>query len=178
MKKILLLTLLLFNFGCKKQHAYHLSEDERLVNAITKKVANQIYHEFDLIPCGSGGRMMNEIKMVALAFNYHKPLNVDAGRQLLVAAVEKFAFEMNANEEVRPFLYNYPFKANNIQIRIFIHRPDGSHFSSDDLCLISAIDGVLEYLSDDPNGPLFKTVHSETYEEAVAKLNDRGSVGR
>ncbi len=172
MKFIFSLIIISIFCGCENKSTYHLSEDEKLANAITKKVALQINHEFGLIPCGTGGQMMDQIKMLHLAFDCRKPLDIDTSRQLLVAAVERFVSEVNANESIRPYLDNYPFEAKNIQIVIFIQRPDGSHFNPDGLVVTSAKDGVLEYKTDDPNGPLFKTVHSETYEEALKQLKN------
>ena len=170
MKFLLFVILTFLVFSCENHNSYQPCEKQILANAIRKKLALQIKQELNLIPCGTAGEMLGQIKMLGLAFNCHKPLTIDDGRILLIAAVEKFTAEVNANEEIRPYLNNYPFKAKNIYIEIFIHRPDGSHFGSEKLCVISARDGVLEYLNDDPNGPLFTTVYSEIYEEALVKL--------
>lgn len=171
MKLIFSIILALIFCGCENKYTYHPSEKQETVNAIRKKAAIQIERELGLVPCGTGGQMMDQIKMLALAFDCHKPLDVDTGRQLLIAAVEKFVSEVNQNESVRPYLDNYPFEAKNIEIRIFIQRPDGSPFTPNSLVVISAINGVLKYKTDDLNGPLFMTVYSETYEEALNKLN-------
>ena len=172
MKAFVALVFCLLICSCERNETYYPSEKEHLANIITKKVAIQLKKEFGLIPFGSGGGMMDQIKMLHLAFDCRKPLDIDTSRQLLVAAVERFVSEVNANESIRPYLDNYPFEAKNIQIVIFIQRPDGSHFNPDGLVVTSAKDGVLEYKTDDPNGPLFKTVHSETYEEALKQLKN------
>ena len=171
MRYFTLLILTICICGCENKYDYHPTEKQKLANSIRKKMAVQLENELDLIPCGTAGQMLDQIKMLGLAFDYHNSLTIDEGRKLLISSVEKFVSEVNANEDIRPFLDNYPFEAKNIEIRIFIQRPDGSHFTPDGLVVISAINGVLNYKIDDPNGPLFETVHSETYEEALKMLS-------
>lgn len=170
MKKIISTVLVMFIFGCENKYAYHPSEKGKLANTVIKKTAIEIEHELGLIPFGTGGQMMDQIKMLHLGFQCHKCLTIETGRELLIASVEKFASKVNADETIRPYLNNYPFGPKNIEIVIYIQREDGSHFSSEDLCVVSAKNGNLEYLRDDPNGPLFETVYLETYEEALKKL--------
>ena len=108
--------------------------------------------------------------MLALSFDYRQPTTIENGRKLLIAAVQEFVQSVNAEEQIRPYLQNYPFEAKNVQISIFLQNPDGSKLSSG-LHVISAYEGILNYNIDDPEGPLFKTLLEETYEEALQKLH-------
>ncbi len=157
--------------GCQQTtDNYYPSEKECLCNDITKKVAIELKNELDLLPFGSGGQAMNQIKMLAISFLYRHPLEIAEGRELLIAAVEKFAAKINANEAIRPYLNNYPFGPKNIEIRIFIQAPNGKDFGSEKLCLIKAQEGFLEYEIHSGEYNL-KTVYKETFEEALQKLN-------
>ncbi len=156
--------------ACEKPVSYYPSEKECLCNDITKKVAIELKNELDLLPFGSGGRAMDQIKMLAISFLYRHPLEIAEGRELLIAAVEKFAAKINATEAIRPYLNNYPFGPKNIEIRIFIQAPNGKDFGSEKLCLIKAQEGFLEYEIHSGEYNL-KTVYKETFEEALQKLN-------
>lgn len=157
--------------GCQTDVGYQSSDKEHLTNVITKKVAIQLKNELGLIPSGFGGRTMHQVEMLCLAFDCHQPLDIETGRRLLIAAVEKFAAEVNANEAIRPYLGNYPFSPKNIEIRIFIQNRNSRDFEPEKLCVVKAIQGVLEYEIDDIKTNNFKTIYEETYEEALQKLN-------
>lgn len=134
------------------------------------RVAKKLCRERGLIPIGTGGRMMNEIKMLALSFNYDKTITIDEARELLIYSVNEFVSEINACEEIRQYLYNFPFESRNVQVRIFLLNPDHRKVGTGELSIISSIDGVFEYEIDAPDGKKLITVQKETYEEAVQNL--------
>lgn len=156
--------------GCNQNYfkaPYVPSPKETLANQITKKVARELFNEKELHPCGSGGQAMHEIQMLALSFDYYKPIDMAQGRQLVIAAVEKFLAEINANDRIRPYLGNYPFKPKNIEIRIFLKNSDGSETEPNQLTVVSAIEGVIKYKVRNPDNTLFKIIYEEPYEEAL-----------
>jgi hypothetical protein len=173
MRLLLLVITSLFLSGCAQNFHNRLSSDEELADECLKKAATRLKAEKDLYLCGTGGRMMDEIKMLALSFNFYKEVNVEEGRELLIEAVKALVDVVNADERIRPYLNNYPFSANNIQIRIFLQKRDFSAFGPDKLSVISSLQGILEYEIDDPETKLFKTVHKETYEEALLQLSSQ-----
>jgi hypothetical protein len=145
-------------------------EREQLANKIMAKVAANLKNDRGLSPIGFGGRTSNGVQMLALSFDYRKPLTVEEGRKLLIASVQEFITAVNEETRIRPHLKNYPFEAKNIKIAIFLQNADGSKLGCE-LQVISATEGMLRYKIDDPEGPLFITILEETYEEAVQKLN-------
>jgi hypothetical protein len=56
---------------------YTLSKDEKIVNKITLQVAKKISAEKGLILIGTGGQMMDEIKMLMLGFNFYKSVDLE-----------------------------------------------------------------------------------------------------
>ena len=168
MRAVLLFLFVFMAVGCQKQ--YTPSTKEQLANEVTRRVAVQLKKERDLYPIGSGGRMMDQIKMLALSFDYYKDIGIEGGRELLVASVDEFVAAVNGNEQIRPYLGNYPFESKNIEIRIFLRNPDHSNPVPGKLCVLSAIDGVLDYDIRDPTTDRLKAVYKETYDEAKQKL--------
>jgi hypothetical protein len=149
------------------RNTYTPSEKQKIANEIRQTVAQEIKEKLGLYPCGTGGRMMDEIKMLALAFDCYHPITIEEGRDLLISSVDTFIEAINADERIRPYLANYPFEPRNVQIRIFLRSPKGSNLSSGELAVISAINGLFKYKIDDPKGPLFVTTHEETYQDAL-----------
>ncbi len=152
--------------SCNRDPFYPLSEKEKIVNEILKKTSMKLAHEKGLIPFGEGGRMMDQIKMLSLAFLYRHPIDIEEGRELLVFAVQEFLAEVNANERVRPYLNNFPFEPKNISLSIYLQNRDGSTFGAGKLSAIWANEGMMQYKIEDSNKRLEK-IHQETYQEAL-----------
>jgi hypothetical protein len=148
-----------------------LSYDEKLANECLKKAAIQLKKKKGLHLFGTGGRMMDQIKVLHLSFIYYKPIDIKEGRELLIASVNELIDVVNASEHIRPYLNNYPFEPKNIGIEIFLRNPDGSFVAPEQLRVISAEEGILSFKIDNPETRLFQIVHKETYEEALLKIN-------
>ena len=172
MRYIYFILTILFLCNCNTSICYSPTQKGTLSNEIMKKVANQVNNETGLIPCGTGGQAMDEIKMLALAFDCHEQLNIDSARKLLITVLEKFKSEINSDSRIRQYLTNYPFEPKNIEIRIFIKNKNRSNLGKNKLCIISAINGILEYEIYTPDGFNLETIHEESYEEAIQKLNE------
>ena len=153
-----LLIIFFFFSSCSSQNGYPGNERQKLVNEVRKKTAIQLHRQFNLHPCGTGAQMMHEIKMLALSFNYNQEISLEQGRELLIAAVNEFVSTVNSTERIHPYLYNYPFEPRNVEVRIFLHNADRSDLPMGKICVISAINGILEYEIEDPSTPLFKTI--------------------
>ena len=158
--------------GCERYAPSDPNEKQKLINEVRQKAAKKIYKDLGLIPCGTGAQAMDQIKMLHLAFDYRKPVDIKTGRELLVAAVQIFAQEINANPEIRPYLDNYPFEPKNIRIWIFLKNPDGSNIEPEKLCVICATQGILEYENKNPETCRLTTIYKETYEEALQKIQE------
>lgn len=146
--------------------------------AVRRRVAYKLKKEKELYPCGTGAQMMNEIQMLALSFNYFKPVTIEQSRQLIIDAVDEFVAAVNADTDIRPYLGNYPFEPKNIEIRIFIENLDYSPLPKGALSVISFSDGVIYFRIDDPQNNALKTIYSEPYSEAVKRLKNSDQAGR
>jgi hypothetical protein len=146
---------------------YQINKKVVIANEVRQRAAIQLYREKGLRLCGTGGQMMDQIKMLALSFDYNHEIGIEEGRDLLITAMRNFLAIVNEDKTIRPYLTSYPFQPKNIEIRIFIKNPDQSDPEPGKLCVVSALEGVLKYSTTDPSLPLFKTVHKETYEEAL-----------
>jgi hypothetical protein len=160
-----LFTLSVFLFSCQSLGIPQKSKKEKIVDQIIQNSFIKINKKTGLIPLGTGAQMMNEIKMLGLYFNSKNQISIDEARELLVYAAAEFLNEINLNEEVRPYLSQYPFEIKNVEICIYTP-PIRKH---GDLAVVSAAKGFLVYKNHDFSS--LEVVFKETYEEGVQKLN-------
>ena len=77
---------------------------QSLSTEVMNKAFAQLKMEKELYPCGIGEGMMNQIRMLALSFNYYKEVDIEQARELLMTAGNVFLNIINSNEQIRPFL--------------------------------------------------------------------------
>src|ERR1700722_17525785 len=120
MKPILFVFFLIFITGCvENTPENNYSPKSRLINEISIKAAMQLKREKNLRPCGFGSEAMHQIHMLALSFDYYNQITVEEARDLIITSGNLFLKKINEDERIRPFLNNYPFLPENIEIRIF-----------------------------------------------------------
>lgn len=167
-KKLFYLLITVLVFSCNNYSKYSKfkpPEYERISDHIVRNTAKKLKQTKDLRLIGTGGGMMYNVRMVAMSFSFNHKINVNEGRDLVIACLNECLEAYNLNEEIRPYLANYPFEPKNIEIRIFIQNPDRSEVPLGEISYISAIDGVLQYKPEE--GP---NIYQETYEEAMLKF--------
>jgi hypothetical protein len=173
MRIVLFLFLIGFITSCDPPYIEdnpYLPDKDSLATEVTNKTLAQLKRDTELYPCGIGSGMMDQIRMLALSFNYFKEVDIAKARELLMTVGVLFLKTINGNEKIRPFLQNYPFKPENIQIRIFLHKPNGLKPEPDKLTVASLISGKLKYKITSSETEHLITVYEETYPEAAAKL--------
>lgn len=163
---------LVLSFFISCSNNYQITEDEKLVDAITAITAKKLQTEKNLILIGTGGSMMDGVEKLAMSFHYYKEIELAEARNLIVKAITEYLSGINNNQALRPYLVNYPFEAKNLEIRIWILNPDGSDPKVGKLEFISARKGVLKYYVEQQDSIRGKIIHTETYEEALNRLND------
>lgn len=150
------------------------SEKVRLARAIRSKTAKQLKQKFGLIPFGVGGQMMHEIQKLMLDFQYKHGISVQEGRRLVVYAVREFLEEINSDEKIRKYLQRHPFRPWNVEIRIYLVKPDGAGFEHDDLEIIVAEEGKVRFKFNNSTVSRYRR-QEETFEEAckIVDAEDR-----
>ncbi len=146
-------------------------DKQSLSNEVRNHTILELKEKKKLRACGEGSGMMHQIRMLAISFFYYNEVDIEQGRDLLMTAGTVFLRNINAKERIRPFLENYPFEAKNIEIRIFLQKPDGSDTSPGKLSILSMVGGVLAYKVDRPGTKMLDIVYEETFDEALEKWN-------
>jgi len=143
---------------------------EKIADGITNKTAKKLQKEKGLVLIGTGGQMMNDIQMMAMSFDLYREVNLEEARELLVFIVQKYLKNINKTEEIKPYLHEDPFTVGNIEIRIWLHNPDGSDLASEKIRYISVLEGKFKCRSELLGRRPF---HEESYEEAVKIVNSQ-----
>lgn len=94
-------------------------------------------------------------------------LTVPVARSLIVELSEQFLREINSNEKLKPYLIDYPFTTENLQLCIFGKQPQKTN---DFLLYVSMDNSHVSYRKDNPNGGKLIPVLDETYEEAKKQI--------
>ncbi len=150
-------------------HIPHMPDKQSLSNEVRNHTILELRAKKDLRACGVGSGMMNQIKMLAISFYYYNEVNIDQARDLLMTASTIFLRNINTKEKIRPFLQNYPFEAKNIEIRIFLMKPDGSRPDAGNLTIVTMIEDELTYSVARPGTKMLDIVYEETFDEALTK---------
>jgi hypothetical protein len=174
MNKFFVILGLLILLGCssdiKFKEGQKISQKQKIVNQIRFKAAKFIEKEKGLKPCGTGAQMMFEVKMLALAFVYNQPIDIQQGRELLVYATETFLSMINEDERIHSYLFNYPFEPKNVEIEIYIRNPTNSFVEPGKLCLVSTQEGKCTYHVRDTKTGRLENIYKETFQEAKEKI--------
>lgn len=134
---------------------------------VGKKLASR--HQMDCI--GVGGGMMGSVYMIELAFQIHHPMDATEARSRIVDCVEELLKAINDNEEIRPYLKNYPFTTKNVKVAIFTNYLDGREVFDPDIRVVSVFESdKVTFFTMEPNNPRYKNEYSEPYQEALEKV--------
>ncbi|MBS0615576.1 MAG: hypothetical protein JSR58_03370 [Verrucomicrobia bacterium] len=80
-----------------------------------------------------GGRMMIDIEVFDIGFARKEKATIDEARQLATKITEGFIQKINSDEEIRPYLHDFPITRKNVNIHIRFDKsknePKGSPFA-------------------------------------------------
>lgn len=143
---------------------------EDIASEIRGKTAEKLArrHKMDLV--GVVGGMIEKVNIVGLHFQVYHALDRNEARGLIVDCVEEMLKAYNENEEVRPYLKNYPFIPKNLDMAIFSINPDGTHIYDPYIKVVSLCerDEILFSTKGPDKKYGYKNEYSEPYYEALA----------
>ncbi len=148
----------------------HVEEAHRVINSFEEKMKKE-----NLFMEGSGGSMMGDIQVIHLGFASYQSLNVNETRMLLVKGVETLLNQINTNQEIRPFLHDFPFTSNNIIFTITFHNKDsGDCVDPPYVAHVLLVDtkNKIIYFINDKETDRYQKIYEEPYGEALRIYNE------
>lgn len=142
-----------------------------MAHEIRAKVATKLARKHHMAVVGITGGMMDCVYTVGVSFQMYRPMDRNEVRYRLVDCVEELLKAINENEEIRPYLKNYPFTTANIKVTIFMSDSDG-RFLSDPYLEVATISGSdkIYYRTSAPDVPMYKNEYEESYQDALAMV--------
>ena len=177
MKLLALFFVAVILYGCSPFfEEYESPEYVKVAHGITFEAAAKLCTEKRLVLIGIGGGMSDSVKCMSLSFQLHHEVDLEEARELSVYATEEFLKTINTNEEIRPNLHHYPFTANDVEIWIWITKPDRRDVPLGEICFVLSKDGRVSYSMQKSQETKRQENYSkpyflrEPYEEALAKV--------
>ena len=168
--KILLITVCLF--GCFKDTR---SPATQAFENTLYQSAKALEKKYNVSAMGSGGSApMGVISNFTLSFEKKGILTKEECRKLLIAMGTDFLNFVNSNQEVRPYLYKYPFEPKDMRLTIFFSYENDDYIEPPYISVASYRLGDLTYKTQkyDREKNRFKTINEEreSYEDALKIL--------
>ncbi len=139
----------------------------KYVSEITKSTGAEMEKEFDLVYIGGGGRMPNDVEEIDLKFIAYRKGTIKEAREIEVTGTEKLVKKINEHENLRPYLREYPVKADRAYISVAFRKKDNTRYSDGSVALAFQARNSLFYRQENPNTENLEPLFQESYEEAL-----------
>lgn len=139
--------------------------EKSLIDKFIIKVEN--LHGVKLV--GIGGGEDDGIWLYTFYFDYFKPIDKRTARLLILDISNVFLSLVNENEEIRPYLKNYPFDTKNIYIAVISYASNKREYTYEPyIGVVSIGERGIAYKTNDPDNLYqYKSDTEETYEQAL-----------
>ncbi|MBS4169981.1 hypothetical protein [Neochlamydia sp. AcF95] len=168
--------LLFMLSGCALSllNSYQEPEQAKFVGEILDKASKKLRSKYDMRAIGTGiGMPDGVVTMLALSFEKTGPLTKEEGRRIIVDCVQEMLQIINTHEKIRPYLKNYPFTPNNIEIAIFLNGPPSHPIYYPDFDVISSTNEQINYMFTASENPKrYIKVEKEKFEEALKMVQN------
>jgi hypothetical protein len=140
---------------------------EVYVDQVIHQIAKEMKEEYSFRCIGDGGKMPQDIEEISVDFIDYKKATVEDARILEVNATEKFLKIINSHEKIRPFLREFPFKANRVKVYISFNKPDNTWYSDGSVAVVFQARDKLFFRQAQPITQDLLPLHEELYETAL-----------
>ncbi len=146
-------------------------DHEDMANEISAKVAKTLCKKHNMEWVGEGGGMMGSVYTIGLSFRVYHPLDRNEARMLVVDCVEELLAAVNQNEEIRPYLKDYPFTTKNVDIAVYSSNSDGRTVFDPYITVASIYKSdTIEFATKEPNQVPYKNEYRESYQAALTQV--------
>lgn len=158
-----------FCCNCSSNRNKNTHNYEKTADNITIKAIKKLMFSYDLKLIGHGGSMMNNVKLISLHFYYYQPTSIEKARNILLDITTKLISDFNCDEKIRPFLANYPFNENNLDIAITFLNKDNDYQSPPSISTAATRNSKIYYYNFAPEKDRLVSILEESYSEALQK---------
>lgn len=159
----IILPLLIFLIACMPTLP-HVRAAHKVMDSFTKKMKKE-----GLYLQGSGGAMMRDIQYITLGYEIVQKMTVEEARMLFISKAEALLDQINSDENIRPYLHDYPFTSKNIFFKITFCKPNGEFVDPPYptyVVLFNHKDQIVYNIYDHQTERL-ETLYEESYQDAL-----------
>ena len=109
---------------------------------------------------------MKDVSKVSLEFRTIKTCDIATSRKIIVDCIETWNDMINSDEEIRPYLHQYPFPADKVEIGISFYEKNGNR-PSESVAYAFTLKGKIYYCRHNPEIPDLEDIWEEDYAEAL-----------
>ena len=143
-----------------------------IAHAITLRTAKQLAHEKKMRLVGTSGGMIGQVNSLGMFLKHNSSSEVLEARKLALFVADRFLYNINSDEKVRPYLNNYPFKIEDLEIFIGFPSTDLLHSSPEKIDHIVISNGTFKYKIFNKETQLPDTI---LLEETIAEAREKVS---
>ncbi|NGX42702.1 MAG: hypothetical protein K940chlam7_00986 [Chlamydiae bacterium] len=177
--QILLCSILLLFTACN--HRDPPPVHCQLVQKFMHRFIQDAEKQYRMVCSLEGGEFLGQINGIHLGFDTIGPMSVEELRRLIVQVAEELLDRINADEEIREYLANYPFRSTNLELSIWLRGSDLERIknkgaNTDLLYGAVLLHGKLRFVIENEEKPSLQTVKRETYDEALEIVRTQDSL--
>lgn len=151
---------------------------ESQVDQIFKAFTKELEKKWGLYCMASGGKMADGIDEFAINLITPGRAPIERARKLGVEVTDRLLEIINSDERIRPYLREYPFKADRVKVSITFKKHDRTYFMDGSVAIVQQADNKLYYFTMPPpenNRYKLKPVplSEEPYERAKGLLEKK-----
>jgi hypothetical protein len=169
---LILIALMTISFSMEPKMDQGLPEDDKMLYGFINREGKSLGLKYHMRQSAIGIGGMDKVWLMSLAFDrYGEPLTEDEARKLIISCVDDFLEAVNKDENLKPFLKNYPFTAKNLELTIFNYDKDHVLHYFPSIAIVTNSKGKIGFLTEDASTKYdYYTEKYETYDESVAIL--------
>lgn len=142
-----------------------------LANGVISSYSQRLEKTKGLTLIGSGGSWTSDIRTIRLHFWTIQEFDIAKVRRLFIDSVEGLIREVNGKKEARPYLHNFPFTVDNIELIIGFLQTNQKHVTNGYVSLVFNISETIYYNVYNERTQQHEDLYKESFSEALNIVN-------
>jgi hypothetical protein len=169
---LILIALMTISFSMEPKMDQDLPDDDKMLYGFINREGKRLGVKYHMRQSATGIGGMDKVWLMSLAFDrYGEPLTENEARKLIISCVDDFLEAVNKDEELKPYLKNYPLTAKNLELTIYNYDKNQVLHYFPYIAIVADSRGKIGFFTEDASVKYgYHTKKYETYEESVAIL--------
>jgi hypothetical protein len=139
---------------------------DQIIRSFEKESVKE-FKDFKLRSIGSGGGMAKDVEEIGVDFFAYRPATLDEARALEIVLTQKLVQKINENENIRPYLREYPFPVSRALVSVSFHKANGDYYTDGSVGYVFQVRNKIFYKGVEQGTEDHYSLHEEPYEEAL-----------